>query len=208
MGKQQNIKQPITEINSQHSENALDHDKLNEAKVDQIRDIIFGSQMRAYEGRFNQLDTRLSAEIVRLKEDLNNRMQKLESFIKDEFSRTNTQLNTEKSARMKALESVQQEISVTNKQCSEQVIELAEQLTKDNSELRQMLHNQIDEVLNKLSSSETQLGDQLNRQSIKLSNSKVSRDDLADLFNEVSLRLTSQLDLSETLDKEQRHGLA
>ncbi len=209
MGKQQNIKQPTTKVaevttkgQTQQTSDSHDDGMLNEAKVDQIRDIIFGSQMRAYEGRFNQLDERLSAEIVRLRDDMSERLDKLESFIKDEFNRANEQVNQEKNNRIKAIEALQQEVATTDKKCNQRMSDLTEQLAKENAELRQMLHEQVSDVLDKLSRSETQLSDQLNRQSIQLTNSKVARADLADLFSEVSLRLNAQFDLSDAVTEE------
>ncbi|HID35882.1 MAG TPA: hypothetical protein EYP39_00670, partial [Ghiorsea sp.] len=50
--------------------------------VDQIRDIIFGSQMRDYEQRFVRLEERVLNEADALRSETNNRLDALETYIK------------------------------------------------------------------------------------------------------------------------------
>ena len=49
----------------------------NDRNVDQIRDILFGGQMRDYERRFQELSERLDAEAARLRQDLEKRLRQL-----------------------------------------------------------------------------------------------------------------------------------
>ncbi|MEZ5394694.1 MAG: hypothetical protein R2724_17935 [Bryobacterales bacterium] len=46
--------------------------------VDQIRDILFGAQMRTYEERFSELEARLIDEATSLRDDIHIRFQELE----------------------------------------------------------------------------------------------------------------------------------
>ncbi len=52
--------------------------------VDQIRDIIFGAQMRDYEERFSALESRLMNEARTLRADVQDRFQALERNLGDE----------------------------------------------------------------------------------------------------------------------------
>jgi hypothetical protein len=52
--------------------------------VDQIRDIIFGAQMRDYEQRFSALESRLIDEARALREDIQNRFHVLEKNLEAE----------------------------------------------------------------------------------------------------------------------------
>jgi hypothetical protein len=49
-------------------------------KVDRIRDILFGSQMRDYDGRFQRLDERLTREAADARGDVQKRLEALENF--------------------------------------------------------------------------------------------------------------------------------
>ena len=50
-------------------------------KVDRIRDILFGSQMRDYDSRFQRLDERLTREAADARADTQKRLEALETFL-------------------------------------------------------------------------------------------------------------------------------
>ncbi|MEO5721011.1 MAG: hypothetical protein ABIR71_06025, partial [Chthoniobacterales bacterium] len=52
--------------------------------VDRIRDILFGSQMRDYDGRFQRVEERLVREAAELRGDLQKRLEALEAYMKGE----------------------------------------------------------------------------------------------------------------------------
>ena len=52
--------------------------------VDRIRNILFGSQMRDYDGRFQKLEERLAREASELRSELQRQLQALEAFMKGE----------------------------------------------------------------------------------------------------------------------------
>ena len=72
--------------------------------VDQIRDILFGAQMRDYEERFSALEARLIEEARLLREDIQKRFQALEK-----------NLETERGERGDATEKVIEELRSTAK---------------------------------------------------------------------------------------------
>src|SRR5436190_24030923 len=73
-------------------------------KVDRIRDILFGSQMRDYDGRFQRLDERLTREAMEARAEVQTRLEALENFFKGEVESMTNRLNTERSERGDALE--------------------------------------------------------------------------------------------------------
>ena len=52
--------------------------------VDRIRNILFGSQMRDYDGRFQRLEERLVRDAAEVRSDLQKRLEALEAFMKGE----------------------------------------------------------------------------------------------------------------------------
>ncbi|MDB6154653.1 MAG: hypothetical protein JWL90_3106, partial [Chthoniobacteraceae bacterium] len=60
--------------------------------VDRIRNILFGSQMRDYDGRFQRLEEKLVRDAAELRVDLQKRIEGLEEFIKSEVESLATRL--------------------------------------------------------------------------------------------------------------------
>ena len=77
-------------------------------KVDRIRDILFGSQMRDYDSRFQRLDERLTREAADARADTQKRLEALENFIKGALESLTNRLNTEQFARGHAVEKLAQ----------------------------------------------------------------------------------------------------
>ena len=76
-------------MEGQENNNQMTQDQDNGAidesgNVDRIRNILFGSQMRDYDGRFQKLEERLKIEEVELRGDLQRQLQALEGFMKGE----------------------------------------------------------------------------------------------------------------------------
>ncbi len=71
------------------------NDASPDRNVDQIRDILFGGQMRDYERRFLDLSQRLESESQRLHSDLDKRLGQLEKRVDDQFDKLTKQLRQE-----------------------------------------------------------------------------------------------------------------
>ena len=84
-------------------------------KVDRIRDILFGSQMRDYDGRFQRLDERLTREAAETRADTQKRLEALENFMKGALESVTNRLNTEHSARGQRVEKLARDLAETAK---------------------------------------------------------------------------------------------
>ena len=73
-------------------------------KVDRIRDILFGSQMRDYDGRFQRLEEHLIREVADVRADVQKRLEVLENFMKGEVESIRNRANAEQSERSGAIE--------------------------------------------------------------------------------------------------------
>jgi hypothetical protein len=72
--------------------------------VDRIRNILFGSQMRDYDDRFQKLEERLAREAGELRSDLQRQLQALETFMKGETESMTNRVKTEQSERIQAVQ--------------------------------------------------------------------------------------------------------
>ena len=70
--------------------------------VDKIRDILFGTQMRDYDGRFSRFEERLLKETSDLREDTKRRIATLEGFVKAETQALADQIKAEQGERLEA----------------------------------------------------------------------------------------------------------
>src|SRR5438477_825274 len=82
-------------------------------KVDRIRNIIFGSQMRDYDGRFQKLEERLAQEAAELRGDLHRQLQALEAFMKGEVESMTNRDKAEQSERVQAIQQLAHEMGET-----------------------------------------------------------------------------------------------
>src|SRR5438105_15695084 len=82
-------------------------------KVDRIRDILFGSQMRDYDGRFQRLDERLTREAVEARAEVQKRIEGLENFLKGEVQSLTNRLNAEQAERGGAIEKLARDLGET-----------------------------------------------------------------------------------------------
>ncbi|HEY6893044.1 MAG TPA: hypothetical protein VI258_02675, partial [Rhodanobacteraceae bacterium] len=63
--------------------------------VDQIRDILFGGQMRDYERRFQELHQRLEAELARMRDAHEKRLLQIDKRVDDQLDKLGKLLRQE-----------------------------------------------------------------------------------------------------------------
>src|SRR6266478_1214002 len=83
--------------------------------VDQIRDIIFGGQMRDYEQRFKKLEERLTQQAAELSEDLQKRAEALAELGIKGFESLTVNLKAEKGERAEADKELTKELKELSK---------------------------------------------------------------------------------------------
>lgn len=103
--------------------------------VDQIRDIIFGAQMRDYEERFSALEDRLIEEARSLREDVQSRFQELER-----------NLEAERGERGAATDNVIEELRSTAKSIGERSDKDREALQRQIGRTRDAIMARLDEL--------------------------------------------------------------
>jgi low affinity Fe/Cu permease len=64
-------------------------DGAADRNVDQIRDILFGGQMRDYERRFTDLHQKLEADLARMREAQDKRLAQIEKRVDDQLEKLN-----------------------------------------------------------------------------------------------------------------------
>ena len=110
--------------------------------VDRIRNILFGSQMRDYDGRFQKLEERLAREASELRSELQRQLQALEAFMKGEAESMTNRVKGEQSERAQAIQQLAREMGETVRGIELKISNLDSQAAKDIRDLREQLLEQ------------------------------------------------------------------
>jgi exonuclease VII large subunit len=157
--------------------------------IDQIRDIIFGSQLREYNNRFDQIESDLSI----INQDLQDRIEHTKTFLAGEIKVSVESLEK----KLKLLASHQQEDMVDVKQ---QMDRLNRKFSNSLQSLDEAIDTQTNAVREELTQTRHQLQEdihnlknlvveELERRFALLKNGKVSKDDMAEILFELGMRL-------------------
>src|SRR5438045_4152884 len=85
--------------NNQSAEEAV---QATQESLDQVRDILFGNQMRDHDRRFAQIDEKLAAELADFRQETKKSLTALEEFVKSEFAALSQRLTAEANQRQQS----------------------------------------------------------------------------------------------------------
>jgi len=161
-------------------------------KVDRIRDILFGSQMRDYDGRFQRLDERLAREAADARADAQKRLEALENFLKGALESLTNRLNTEQFARGHAVEKLAGDLAETAKALELATKNLGEHADHEFHALRQQLLEQSKALSDEIREKHGQVKADLDREAEQIRGAMTGRESLAEMLSEVALRLKNE----------------
>ena len=166
-----------------------------EGNVDKIRDILFGSQMRDYEQRLESTEKRLMDAIERAARDVERRIDRLDKYARREVDKLSDQIKEERKTRAAEGKSSAGELNSLVQQVEAWFAEVDEQLAGESRELRNVLHDQGEELTARIGEARSQLQDSLQKETSGLKDEKLSREDMAALLTEVAMRLNKDFKL-------------
>ena len=157
--------------------------------IDQIRDIIFGAQLREYDNRFDKIDSELSM----MQQDMQTRLEQIKTVLSgemraavDSFEKKikSITLNTQEESA-----DLRQQIDRVNRKFSSSIEALDEAIDNQTSSLRDELSQTRDRLSEESRTLKTQVFEELDRRFSMLRDVKVSRDDMAEILFELGMRL-------------------
>jgi gas vesicle protein len=163
------------------------YDKLG--NIDQIRDIIFGSQLRDYNTRFDKLES----DLANFRQELIDRIQEVKTT---NVSELRSALDTV-DKRIKALQltgdeernELRQIIDRTHRKSSSNFEKLSEDLEATTGILRDNLNESKAKLQDDIRGLRNYVQEELERRLSAIGNIKVSRDDMAEILFELGMRL-------------------
>ena len=156
----------------------------NEAgqSIDKIRDIIFGGQMRDYEIRFASIENRLKRESLRLRQEMEERMNALEKLVLREFETLNNKLQLEKKERDESLLTIESLLKKADDLLSHRLGNLENKSLEEIRILRNQAHEDVKNIRASVHALREELTSQIERDIDTLRKSKVDKAAIAALF--------------------------
>jgi hypothetical protein len=161
-------------------------------KVDRIRDILFGPQMRDYDGRFQRLEDNLAREANEIRADAQKRLEALERFIKGEVDSINSRAAAEHGERCNATDKLGRDLAETSRNLDIKVSNLSEQTAKNLGELRELLLEQSKMLSAEIKDRYDQMKAGLEHEAAQIRSAMTGREALAEMLSEVALRLKNE----------------
>jgi len=160
--------------------------------IDKIRDIIFGTHMRDYEQRFARLEETLRKESLDIRDATRRHLEALEAFVHKELAALEGRLNIERDERAQNHSRLSADLTTHSASVFKKIGEVENQEAQAKREIRNDLLQQSKELTDAIRAKGEELVTLLERRSQELQHAKTDRAALANLFSEVSLRLTDQ----------------
>ncbi len=157
--------------------------------IDQIRDIIFGSQIREYDNRISKVES----DLLMVQQDLRDRLEQVKNGVSIELKAAveaiEKKLKLFNSSSQEECADLRQQIDRANRRFSSSIQALDEALDSQTASIR----SDLGDTKNKLQDDAGALRDlvlgELDRRFSQLRETKVSKDDIAESLFELGMRL-------------------
>lgn len=163
--------------------------------VDQIRDILFGGQMRDYERRFLELNERIANDFKALRADVDKRIGALDKRLDEQLDKLGKGLRQEVADRNKSVEDLESRLLQSARTQRSELTAAIEAVSHELAASDERLRRAIAELDASLKDEAANAAAALGRAQDAVRAEKVGREDLAALLTEVALRLKGDFDL-------------
>ncbi len=154
--------------------------------VDQIREILFGNQIRAVDERFQAVEKRMSKESENLRKTLEKRILELENLLGQFRDNTGDQLSRESAERDAGINEVSKSLAAFRLDAENQLAEMQSDFNNEIKQVRKELlvaQETLMDGLASLQSAQTERSDLLDK-------SKIDRGELAGFLSDIAERLS------------------
>jgi hypothetical protein len=158
--------------------------------LDQVRDILFGGQMRMVDARLRGLEERVAHEQAVLRNEFTRALADFESASKKEFASQAERLNAERTKRIEDLKALGAELKEALKSLDRRHQKLEEAAAQADAELRDQLLRQTTGLAADLSRTSERITAELERSAAALRTEKLDTAAFANTLTEIAARLT------------------
>jgi DNA anti-recombination protein RmuC len=187
--------QPQSQSKPDGQSNGLTPEELGGGNLDKVRDILFGTQMRDSDRRFQRLEERLAHDTTELKEEVRKRLSMLEQFVKQELESLADRISSEQQERTDSTKDLSREVREMSKAFEKKAGQLEDHTGKVQRELRQQLLEQQSSLREEIQKRVDEILVRLSRDSAEIRSDKLDRTMLSTMLTEMAMRLTNELSL-------------
>lgn len=159
-----------------------------EQDLDQVRDLLFGSQMRESDKRFAAMEERLHAAANDLRDEIRKRFDSLEQYVKGEVAALSDQLKKEQSERTASVKQVVNDLASTARSLEK----FADKTGSEQQKLRGQLLDQGKQLAEELHEADAAQTDARLAAVAELSDAKADRVAIAGLLNDMAVKLAGK----------------
>ena len=157
--------------------------------LDKVRDILFGGQMRAVEGRLQSMEERFREEHDAIRSEFGKQAESLDALIRSEVQVLTDRLAAERTRRAEELKSLSAEIKDAIRALEKRHLKLEQDGNMADAALRDQLLAQSTDAAAELARLGERLGAELDRSHRELRSTKTDSSTLAALLTDVASRL-------------------
>jgi DNA repair exonuclease SbcCD ATPase subunit len=158
--------------------------------IEQVRDLLFGGQMRMVDARIQSLDQRLIHETSALRAEFERQIGDLDGSIKKELARHSERLTTERTKRVEDLKTLNAELRESLKMLERRHQSLEEAAGLADAELRDHLVKQATAFASELARTSERLSGELERITTALQSEKLDSAALVSGLTDLAANLT------------------
>ena len=158
--------------------------------LDQVRDILFGGQMKMVDARLHALETRIQQEHVALRAEFTREVSDLDASLKHGITQLNERLVEERAKRVEGLKALSVDLKELVKNLEQRHQSLEEAASQADADLRDQLLRQSAAQAAELTRTAERLARQLDDVASSLGAEKVDTSRLASGLTELVNRLT------------------
>jgi paraquat-inducible protein B len=184
-----------------------------------VRDLLFGTQLRDVETRFQRNETRFQREVNDAREALKARLDSLENFMRSETAALAHRMNTEAAERDAAMKAEQRErfetlnklagnIAAAEEAFERRIAALSSTLDNTGQEIRKLMQSETNSLNNKIDEKYTSALNVISETATHIRNDMIHRSSLSNMFTEMAVKLSNQwaADLREVTIGENQEG--
>lgn len=157
--------------------------------IDQIRDIIIGSQLREFNTRFGKIENDISL----IEQEMRDRLEEVKTTLLGEIKFAAEAIDKKLKGAIASTQEEQlelrQQIERTSKKFSTSIENLDKDIDTQTDSIRTQMSQSVGKLQEDVHTLRTQIFEQLDLRFATLSGVKVSRDDMAELLFELGMRL-------------------
>ena len=180
-----------------------DNDGKDLVAMNQVRDLLFGTQLRDIENRFQRQEARFQREVSDARDALKARLDSLENFMRSETASLVHRINTEATERDAALKSEQRErgeafntlagnITAAEEAFDRRLAALSGTLDNAEQEIRKLLLSETNILSNKIDEKYEAALKVISETALQIRQDMVHRSVLSNMFTEMAVKLSSQ----------------